>query len=151
MRNGFAVLGQQARIQYFWRNVLSLSHTRTLQSAARAWVAIIAVLVSSHIVGEFLKPHETAFSLQARSDHQRSAGDGVGVQYGYYENPYLSSPRSQSGATLRQISPRTRCFLPMPPLRRKTHVRREGHRNHSNAEGCHCTAGGHVRNKQGLA
>src|ERR1700722_460285 len=35
MRNGFAVLGQQACIQSVWRIVASLSHTRTTSSLAR--------------------------------------------------------------------------------------------------------------------
>src|ERR1700757_1327257 len=36
-RNRLALLGQQTRIQSFWRDVLSLSHTRALQPRPQNW------------------------------------------------------------------------------------------------------------------
>jgi len=37
VRNRLALLGQQTRIQSFWRDVFSLSHTRALQPRLHNW------------------------------------------------------------------------------------------------------------------
>ena len=67
---------------------------------------------------------------------------GLPVVFGFKTSPLRVI--IQADATAYRVDVTTGRFVPMLPLRRKTHLRWEGHRNCSHAEACHCPAGGHV-------